>query len=259
MRKALVVGNWKMHGRINQNIELIDALVNQLSSLKDTVDIAICPPLVYIDQVGQRLASSSLSVGAQDVSRFERDGAHTGDCSALMLADLGVEYVLVGHSERRSEQGDSNDRVSCKLNNVLLSSLVPILCIGESLEEREAGQVEAVISNQLMSALKGLNDTQLSNLVIAYEPIWAIGTGITASADQAQSVHAFIRQTLLIEFGKQVADNMTILYGGSVKATNAEHLFKQPDIDGGLIGGAALIFEEFTAICRAAASSPNNG
>lgn len=259
MRKALVAGNWKMHGRINQNINLIGDLVEQLSPIKESVSILVCPPLVYINQVGGLLSGTGINVGAQDVSRFEKDGAHTGDCSAEMLADMGVSYALVGHSERRSEYQETDAVVALKLKNLLQAGIKPILCVGESLEQRDAGLVEKVIADQILAAFSGLSVKELSNVVLAYEPIWAIGTGKTASPEQAQAVHAFIRQMLASGYGSEFSEQVTILYGGSVKAANADQLFSQPDIDGGLIGGAALVSEEFTAICRAAAISPKNG
>ena len=259
MRKALVAGNWKMHGRIDQNLKLIEALIPALSNLKEAVDIVVCPPLVYLSQVNELIANTSIALGAQDVSRFDRDGAHTGDCSADMLADVGASYVLVGHSERRSEQNDTDERVSQKLICLLKAGLKPILCVGETLEQREAGQVENVIAAQIKLAIAGISVDDLKELLIAYEPVWAIGTGKTASPEQAQEVHAYIRELLSVRFGSVFAEQVTILYGGSVKAANAAELFSQPDIDGGLIGGAALITEEFTAICSAAADSPKNG
>ncbi|TVQ71897.1 MAG: triose-phosphate isomerase [Oceanospirillales bacterium] len=259
MRKALVAGNWKMHGRITQNINLIDDLVKQLSPIKESVSVLVCPPLVYLNQVSGLLAEAGIEVGAQDVSRFEKDGAHTGDCSAEMLADIGVSYALVGHSERRSEHQDTDAVIALKLKNLLQVGIKPILCIGESLEQREEGTFEKVIADQISNAFSGLSVEELSNVILAYEPIWAIGTGKTASPDQAQAVHAYIRQMLASDYGSEFSEKVTILYGGSVKAANADQLFSQPDIDGGLIGGAALVSEEFTAICRAAATSPKNG
>ncbi|KDE38732.1 Triosephosphate isomerase [Nitrincola lacisaponensis] len=259
MRKALVAGNWKMHGRIEQNQLLVETLVAQLTDLADAIDIVICPPLVYLDQVGKMLNPDVIQLGAQDVSRFGQDGAHTGDCSAAMLADLGVRYVLVGHSERRSDYAENDQCIATKLAQVLSVGLTPILCVGEILEQREAQQVEQVIASQLIEALEGLDSHAVSSLVLAYEPVWAIGTGKTATPEQAQAVHAFIRETLASRYGQPLADRMIILYGGSVKAANAEQLFGQADIDGGLIGGAALVSEEFTAICRAAANSTIDG
>lgn len=259
MRKALVAGNWKMHGRLSQNVKLIGDLVEQLSSVKESVSILVCPPLVYVNQVRGLLTESGIQVGAQDVSRFEKDGAHTGDCSAEMLADLGVSYSLVGHSERRSEHQDTDAVIALKLKNLLQVGITPILCVGESLQQRDDGLVEKVIADQITNAFSGLSVKELSNVVLAYEPIWAIGTGKTASPEQAQAVHAYIRQMLASSYGSEFSDKVNILYGGSVKAANAEELFNQPDIDGGLIGGAALVSEEFTAICRAAANNPKNG
>lgn len=255
MRKALVAGNWKMHGRLNQNSDLISNLVKHLQPLASSIDIAVCPPLIYLHQVSGLLASSGIALGAQDLSRFADDGAHTGEASAAMLSDMAVSYVLIGHSERRSEQQESNQQIAVKIRNALAARVTPILCVGESLVEREAGQEEVVIAQQLSQALQSLESAKLDTLVIAYEPVWAIGTGKTATPEQAQRVHRFMRQYLAQNHSKALADKITLIYGGSVKASNAEQLFNQPDIDGGLIGGAALIPEEFIAICRAAAAS----
>ncbi len=259
MRKLLVAGNWKMHGRLSQNEELMNSLFQQLPALSESIDILVCPPSIYLDQIKRLVDGRLIGVGAQNVSCFELDGAHTGEYSASMLADLGVSYVLIGHSERRSEQHESNDQVAIKLKNALKAGLVPLLCVGETLAEREAGLVENVIADQLSIAFAGLDSDELSRVVVAYEPVWAIGTGKTATPEQAQHVHAYIREFVAGGFGSELSLNMKILYGGSVKAANAEELFKQPDIDGGLIGGAALVTEEFTAICRAAANSPKYG
>lgn len=258
MRRALVAGNWKMHGRIEQNKLLIDALLTQLSGLPD-VDVVICPPQVYLAQIQTLLANSSVAFGSQDVSRFTSDGAHTGECSAEMLNDLGARYVIVGHSERRSEQNETDEQVAAKVASALMCGLTPIVCVGETLAQREAGQVTEVISTQLNGALSNLQRSEAEKLVIAYEPVWAIGTGKTATPEQAQEVHAYIRQYLSSVFDEELSQSITLLYGGSVNSTNAAVLFAQVDIDGGLIGGASLKSDEFTAICRAAAHSTING
>lgn len=258
MRRALVAGNWKMHGRIEQNKLLIDALLTQLSGLSE-VDIVICPPQVYLAQIQALLANSFVAFGSQDVSRFTSDGAHTGECSAEMLSDLGARYVIIGHSERRSEQGETNEQVAAKIASALMCRLTPIVCVGETLAQREAGQVTEVISTQLNGAISALPRSEAEKLVIAYEPVWAIGTGKTATPEQAQEVHAYIRQYLASVFDEELSQGVTILYGGSVNSTNAAVLFEQADIDGGLIGGASLKSDEFTAICRAAAHSTING
>lgn len=260
MRKALVAGNWKMHGRFEQNQLLVDALLNQLSGLPENkVDVIICPPQLYLAQIAALVKGSVVALGAQDVSRFASDGAHTGDCSAEMLSDLGVRFVIIGHSERRNEQGETDEQVSAKIANALLAGLTPIVCVGETLVQRDANQVTDVITAQLNGALSSLQRFEAEKLVIAYEPVWAIGTGKTASPEQAQEVHAFIRQYLSSAFDEELSQGMTLLYGGSVNASNAAVLFEQVDIDGGLIGGASLKSDEFTAICRAAALSTING
>lgn len=260
MRKALVAGNWKMHGRIEQNKLLLDGLLTQLSGLPEAnIDVVICPPLVYLAQIEALIKGSRVALGSQDVSRFSSDGAHTGESSAEMLADLGVRYVIVGHSERRSEHDETDDQVATKVVNALALELTPIVCVGETLEQREADQVADVISRQLKGAISSLRRSEAERLVIAYEPVWAIGTGKTATPEQAQEVHAFIRQYLTSVFDEELSQGVTLLYGGSVNATNAAVLFEQVDIDGGLIGGASLKSDEFTAICRAAALSTING
>ncbi|KGK41381.1 triosephosphate isomerase [Nitrincola sp. A-D6] len=260
MRKALVAGNWKMHGRIEQNRVLVDALLTQLSGLPEAdIDVVICPPQVYLAQIKTLLQGSAVALGSQDVSRFAADGAHTGDSSAAMLNDLGVRYVLIGHSERRHEQSETDEQVAAKIASALLSGLTPIVCVGESLEQRESGQVTDMISAQLKGALSSLQRAEAEKLVIAYEPVWAIGTGKTATSEQAQEVHAFIREYLSSAFDEDLSQSIRLLYGGSVNSTNAALLFEQVDIDGGLIGGASLKSDEFTAICRAAALSTING
>ncbi|WP_417584428.1 triose-phosphate isomerase [Nitrincola sp.] len=260
MRKALVAGNWKMHGRIEQNKVLIDALLTQLSGLPEAdIDVVVCPPQAYLAQIEALIQGSRVALGSQDVSRFACDGAHTGDCSAEMLSDLGVRYAIVGHSERRSEHGETDEQVAVKIANLLSAGLTPIVCVGESLEQREAHLVTDVISLQLKGALGSLQRREAEKLVIAYEPVWAIGTGKTATPEQAQEVHAYIRQYLSSVFDEELSQGITLLYGGSVNSTNAAVLFEQVDIDGGLIGGASLKSDEFTAICRAAALSTING
>lgn len=260
MRKALVAGNWKMHGRIDQNQLLIDALLVQLSGLAENkVEVVICPPQVYLAQIKALLEGSTLVLGSQDVSRFVTNGAHTGETSAQMLTDLGVRYVIIGHSERRNEQSETDEQVAAKIASALQVGLTPIVCVGETLAQREVGQVTNVVSSQLNGALSALQRSDVEKLVIAYEPVWAIGTGLTATPEQAQEVHAFIRQYLSSAFDEELSQGITILYGGSVNSTNASVLFEQVDIDGGLIGGASLKSDEFTAICRAAAFSTING
>lgn len=248
MRRKLVVGNWKMHGSLTQNESLLSAVKSGAAQLSN-VDIAVCAPFPYLAQLKQELSVSAIKWGAQDVHQLEK-GAFTGEVSAPMLADFGCAYVIVGHSERRSIYGETSRLVAEKFAAAQRAGLIPILCVGETLEQRESGATEAVVAEQLDALLALAGVQALQKAVVAYEPVWAIGTGKTASREQAQAVHAFIRQRVA-GHDAQVAQGLVILYGGSVKAANAPELFAMADIDGGLIGGAALIAEEFLGICRA--------
>lgn len=252
MRRKLVAGNWKMHGALAQNAELLDALRNGMISIKN-VDCAVCVPFPYLAQVQQKLSGSSVKWGAQDVHQLDK-GAYTGEVSAAMLRDFACNYVIVGHSERRAYYGESSHLVAEKFLAAQQAGLTPILCVGETLEQREGGITEQVVAEQLDALIQLAGVKALRNAVVAYEPVWAIGTGKTASAAQAQAVHAFIRQRVASHDG-QIAAGLCILYGGSVKANNAAELFAMPDIDGGLIGGASLVADEFLAICRAGAGT----
>lgn len=244
-RKPLVAGNWKMHGSRDFVAAHLQALEAPLSEL--AIDIAVFPPAVYLDLAARQLAGLPVAIGAQDLSLEEDSGAFTGEVSGAMLKDVGCSLVLVGHSERRTIYGESNETVAKKFVAACSAGLTPVLCVGETLEQREAGETQQVVSAQLqaVAAVAGLD--RLTASIIAYEPVWAIGTGKTATPDQAQEVHQGIRHWLGAEGAKT-----RILYGGSVKAANARELFSRPDIDGGLIGGAALVPEEFSAICRLA-------
>ena len=246
MRTPLVVGNWKMHGNRAIARELCDGIVRAQASFAG-VEVGVCPPYVLLPQVADNLRGSTIAWGAQDVSE-QAGGAYTGEVSASMLTDFGASLVIVGHSERRAMYGDTDALSVAKLRQARAEDLLPLLCVGETLEERRAGATEAVVARQL-DALLGATDAPrlLERLVIAYEPVWAIGTGETATPDQAQAVHAFLRARL-----GAAGARLRILYGGSVKPGNAVELFGMPDIDGGLIGGAALKSEDFVAICAAA-------
>ena len=247
MRTKLVAGNWKMHGSLADNAALLAALKPALVG----IEAVVCVPFPYLAQAQAALAGSSVAWGAQNLSEQSK-GAFTGEVSAAMLLDFGCTYVIVGHSERRSLYGESDTLVASKYMAAQAAGLKPILCVGESLEERESGVTEAVVARQLDAVINTAGVGSLANAVVAYEPVWAIGTGKTASPEQAQAVHAFIRNKIAaLDAG--VADQLVIQYGGSVKAANASELMVQPDIDGGLIGGASLVAEEFVAICRAAA------
>ena len=248
MRKKMVAGNWKMHGNLAENEQLLNAIIPSLGELHN-VQTVVCVPFPYLSSVQNKLQHTHIGWGAQNVSQFDK-GAYTGEVSVSMLSDFGCGYVIVGHSERRMLYGESNSLVADKYIAAQNGKLIPILCVGETLEHREAGITEQVIREQLSAVTDKAGINSLSKAIIAYEPVWAIGTGKTASPQQAQDVHKYIRLGIAAE-SKNVADELTILYGGSVKANNASELFAMPDIDGGLIGGASLIAEEFIAINRA--------
>jgi triosephosphate isomerase len=257
-RRKFVAGNWKMNGSLAANGELVNGLAAQLAGV-DAADVAVCVPAPYFAQVADLLAAWSkgginIALGAQNASEYA-SGAYTGEVSCGMLKEFGVRYVIVGHSERRALFGETNAQVAAKYAAVLAAGLTPILCVGETLAEREAGATEAVVAGQLdaVLALGAANGNRaLDGGVVAYEPVWAIGTGKTASTEQAQAVHAFIRARVAAK-SAAIAAQLRILYGGSVKAGNAQALFACPDIDGGLVGGASLQAQEFAAICKAAA------
>jgi triosephosphate isomerase (TIM) len=254
MRHKIVAGNWKMHGSRAENAALIEAIIGSVTD--DRVTCVICPPFVYLHDAWRLLRSSAVALGAQDVCA-EAVGAYTGEVSATMLQDVGCRYTLVGHSERRSMYGDTNALVARKFVAALGRELIPILCVGEQLSEREAGHTREVVGAQLDAILQLSGVRSLAGAVIAYEPVWAIGTGRTAAPEQAQEVHNFIRQRVAQEDAK-IAAGLRVLYGGSVKAGNARDIFAMPDVDGGLIGGASLKAEEFLAIV-AAAQIPQKG
>lgn len=251
MRRKFVAGNWKMHGSLSQNTALLDAVTEGMAGISG-MDCAVCVPYPYLAQAQQKLSETEVQWGAQDVHQLEK-GAYTGEVSAEMLKDFGCRFVIVGHSERRAIYGESNLIVAGKFAAAQNAKLIPILCVGETLDDREAGNTESVVAAQLDIVIEMCGVTALRNAVVAYEPVWAIGTGKTASPEQAQAVHQFIRQRVA-GHDVSVADRLVIQYGGSVKASNAAELFAMPDIDGGLIGGASLVAEDFLAICRAAAN-----
>jgi triosephosphate isomerase len=249
MRRPLIAGNWKMHGSRAENAELIEALLLGLPG-QTPVEIAVCPPFVYLWEAARLLKSSSIALGAQSVCA-EALGAFTGEVSASMLKDVGCRYVIVGHSERRAIYKEDDALVARKFLAVQSQGLIPILCVGETLEERERGQTMQVASRQLTAVLDLAGAAALRTAVIAYEPVWAIGTGKNASPAQAQEVHAHIR-TAIAGRDVKIAADVRILYGGSVKAANAHELFAMPDVDGGLVGGASLKADEFLKICASA-------
>ena len=247
MRKNLVAGNWKMNGGLVENAALLAGLKAKLAGL----EALVCVPFPYLAQAQQVLDGSSIVWGAQNLSE-QQLGAYTGEVSASMLQDFGCTHVIVGHSERRSLYGESDELVAKKYSVAQAAGLIPILCVGELLAEREAGITEQVIARQLDAVISAAGVTSLAKAIVAYEPVWAIGTGKTASPDQAQAVHAFIRNKVAA-LDSDVAAGLVIQYGGSVKASNAAELMAQPDIDGALVGGASLVVDEFVAICKAAA------
>lgn len=249
MRKRLVAGNWKMHGNLQENDALLSALVTGISVLGDDASYAVCVPYPYLALVQSKLQDTNIKWGAQNVSQHEK-GAYTGEVSASMLNDFNCTYAIVGHSERRMLYGESSQIVAEKYVAAQKAGLVPILCVGETLEQRDSDTTEQVIDEQLKAVITSAGVNSLASAVIAYEPVWAIGTGKTATPQQAQDIHRFIRQGIAAQ-NAEVAADLTILYGGSVKANNAVELFAMPDIDGGLIGGASLVADDFIAICKA--------
>lgn len=248
MRQPLVVGNWKMNGCYVDNKARLDELQRQLDQLSN-VRVALCPPFTYIPRIIELLQNSDISCGSQNVSEH-LDGAHTGEISAAMLSDIGCRFAIIGHSERRQYHHETNSQVAQKTLAALKAGLMPIICVGESREQRQAEKTLDIIEEQLSAITQSLNTDHLAHIVIAYEPIWAIGTGLTATPEQAQAVHSFIRQQLTAD--KALAAKIPLLYGGSVKPDNAASLFCQPDIDGALVGGASLVARDFIAIVQAA-------
>ena len=246
MRRKIVAGNWKMNGSKALAQTLVSDVQSQTASLDNGVEVVIIPPAIYVGDVVAN-AGGSLSVGVQNVGQCS-SGAYTGEISAEMAVDQGCQYALIGHSERRQLFGESDDVVAEKVGRVISAGLYAVLCVGETLEEREAGKAESVVASQVKAGLAGVAKDQWQRVIVAYEPVWAIGTGKTATAQDAQAMHASLRQ-VLSEMGAP-ANDISLLYGGSVKADNAAALFAEPDIDGGLIGGASLVAEDFVSICR---------
>ncbi|MDC1311422.1 triose-phosphate isomerase [Burkholderiales bacterium] len=247
-RKQLVVGNWKMNGSLSDNAALLDGLSGADGLM--ALDVAVCVPYLYLAQARERLASGGVSWGAQNVSEYD-SGAYTGEVSGKMLVDFQVSFGLVGHSERRSLYAEPNELVGIKARKLLEVEVTPIVCVGETLEQREAGQTFEIVSSQFEAVIEQIGIENLGRIVIAYEPVWAIGTGLTASPAQAQEVHGYIREQVAL-LDKAAAGSLRILYGGSVKPDSAEKLFQQADVDGGLIGGASLNLIDFLTICRLA-------
>jgi len=249
MRKPLVAGNWKMHGTRSENASLLTQLLDRLPEAP-AADLMVCPPFVYLQEISRLLKDSDVGLGAQSLCA-EPVGAFTGEVSGAMLRDVGCNYVLVGHSERRQFYGENDALVARKFVAAQAAGLVPVLCVGETLDEREGGRTTEVVTRQLDAVLGVSGAGALHSAVIAYEPVWAIGTGRTATPEQAQEVHAMIQARVALADAR-IAGEVRILYGGSVKASNARELFAMPDIDGGLVGGASLKADEFAQICAAA-------
>ena len=248
MRKPMVAGNWKMNGSKSSISELLTSLNAQIK--ESSVEVLVCPPAIYIAQVVEALTGSLIAVGGQNASEYA-SGAYTGETSPAFLSDLGCTHVILGHSERRQLFAESSELVAEKFAAAQANQLTPILCVGETQIQRESGETFSIVQEQVEAVVKRVGIGALSNAVVAYEPVWAIGTGLTATPEQAQEVHSFIR-SIIAEQDAQVASELRILYGGSVKASNAQSLFGCEDIDGGLIGGASLKADEFVAICQAA-------
>jgi triosephosphate isomerase len=251
MRGYLIAGNWKMNGSNAANAELVDGIIGGMPK-SDTVSLLVCPPFPYLVAMAGKLSESGVALGAQNVSQHA-SGAYTGETAPSMLTDVGCEYVIVGHSERRAGMGESSEIVAAKFRAAQDAGLIPVLCVGETQNERETGQTEAVVDEQLNAVIDDSGIEAFRSAVLAYEPVWAIGTGLTATPEQAQDVHQHIRGVLAAR-SQDVADAVKILYGGSVKGDNAAGLFGKPDIDGGLIGGASLKSADFLAIAEAAVS-----
>jgi len=248
-RRTFIAGNWKMNMRRDSATALANAVVAGVGE-SPKVDVALCPPAVYLAAVAECVVGTSVGLGGQNLCP-EDDGAFTGEINAAMLADVGCGYVILGHSERRQLMGETDAQVSKKLHAAMAGNLIPIVCVGETLEQREANETEQIVSDQLKGSLAGLDEARAASIVIAYEPVWAIGTGRTASPEQAEAVHAFIRNLLVDDFGEDVAGQIRIQYGGSVKPGNAAELLSQPNIDGALVGGASLKAEDFLGIIAA--------
>jgi triosephosphate isomerase len=249
MRRTIIAGNWKMNKTGPEAVQLAKELLSRVSDVRD-MDVVVCPPFTALESVAWVLGEGPVKIGAQNM-HWAEGGAYTGEVAARMLLTIGCRYVILGHSERRAYFGEGNSDVNKKLRAALATSLIPIVCVGEKLEEREGGQTEAVVQDHVLGAFEDFSAVELQRAVVAYEPVWAIGTGRTASPEQANDVHAFIRSLLQNKFGESLAQGIRIQYGGSVKPENAASLLNQPEIDGALVGGASLDADSFTAIIQA--------
>ncbi|MCM8795265.1 MAG: triose-phosphate isomerase [Candidatus Omnitrophica bacterium] len=252
MRKTIIAGNWKMYKTISEAIELANGLKRELFKLDaQDIDIVLCPPYTALSEVSEVIADSNLKLGAQDCF-FKDEGAFTGEISPLMLKDVGVKFVIIGHSERRQYFGETNESINKKTKAVLRHNLIPIVCVGETEEERERGLTFQVLDDHIRNGLKDLTEEQIGQVVIAYEPVWAIGTGRTATSTQAQEAQRYIRDLLAKFYNKEIAESIRIQYGGSVKPENIVELMQEPDVDGALVGGASLSVDSFAAIVKRA-------
>jgi triosephosphate isomerase len=250
MRKKVIAGNWKMYNNLNESKKLIEELTSRLKSEKVNCDIIICPPFTSLSEASNLISGSIIKLGAQNM-HFEDSGAFTGEISASMLKSVGCKYVIIGHSERRNIFGETDEMINMKIKKALSAGLKPIFCVGELLEERENGTTNDVVKRQILKGLEDISANDMKNIIIAYEPVWAIGTGKTATPVQAQEVHEFIRDLIGIKFTHTVSSTLIIQYGGSVKPDNAKELLSQKDIDGALVGGACLKADSFMGIIKA--------
>jgi triosephosphate isomerase (TIM) len=250
MRKSFIAGNWKMNTDVNSSVKLAEGVISGCKDVVGKVDVAVCPPFVYLQQVGKALQSSHIALGSQDIY-FEQKGAFTGEISAAMLKDVGCTYAICGHSERRHVIGETDELINKKVHAAISGGLLPILCVGELIYERMANKMTEVVTKQLKKGLEGLGAEKMAAVTIAYEPVWAIGTGLTATPQQAQEAHAMIRKLVAEMYDRKIADAIRIQYGGSVKPDNAGELMSQEDVDGLLVGGASLKAEDFVAIVKA--------
>jgi triosephosphate isomerase len=251
MRKKIVAGNWKMNNDLSEAVTLISEIKNGMANSNSSAGVIICPPYISLETASALLKNGSVKLGAQNM-HFKDSGAFTGEISADMLKSVGCEYVILGHSERRSIFKETDQEINLKIKKAIAAGLSPIFCVGETLEERESGIMKDVVERQIRDGLKDISEDQISKIIIAYEPVWAIGTGKTASPDQAQEMHKFIRNVIADSYSEAAAEELTIQYGGSVKPDNAEELMMQPDIDGALVGGACLQADSFLSIVKAA-------
>ncbi len=247
-RIPLIAGNWKMNKTVGETVELVTQLKQKLSDVKNR-EILVCPPFTSLIVAKEVIKNSNIKLGAQNMY-FEKSGAYTGEISSLMLKDIGCEYIIIGHSERRQYFGETDESVNKKMKAAFENSIIPIVCVGETLQQREQNEAFEVIERQVKTGLTGLTGEEPKIIVIAYEPVWAIGTGKTATPQQAEEVHAFIRKIYSEMYGKDAAESVRILYGGSVKPDNVSEIMRQPDIDGALVGGASLKADDFIKLVR---------